>query len=300
MSDVALRASGVRKTFGDDGVVHGVDLELREGEILVLMGPNGVGKSVLLSCLSGGERPSAGDVEVFDTPVAADRGASYAVLFQDSMAVESLTGRENAGFYGRLHPAYTDRWQRYVETLGLRDDLDKQVKHYSGGMRRKLELSLTLSLDVPVYLLDEPTAGVDLSMIRRFHHLILERYREGASMVISSHRPMDADLADRIAFMPDGWISAVGTPADLMDAVPTVVRVTGMRAIATAEDHLLDGAVFPLGGEARGFLPPETTLADLRGVLEDAGHGDATVEGIEPTYTDLFNYYVHVRPTVDV
>lgn len=296
MSEVALRASGLRKEYGEDGVVDGVDLDVRDGEILVLMGPNGVGKTVLLSCLSGGERPTAGEVEIFDTPIAEDRGDRYAVMFQDSMAVDSLTGRENAAFYASLHPRFTDRWERYVEALDLAGDLDKRVEHYSGGMRRKLELSLVTSLDVPVYLLDEPTAGVDLSMIRQFHDVILGRYRDGASMVISSHRPMDADLADRIAFMPDGRISAVGTPDDLMATVPTTVRVTGTAAMATAADHLLDGTIFPLGGEARGFLPAETTAEDLRAALADAGHGDATVEAMHPTYTDLFNYYVHVRP----
>lgn len=299
MSDVALRATGLRKEFGADGILEAVDLELRAGETLLLLGPNGVGKTVLLSCLAGSERASAGDVSVFDTPVAQDRGNSYAILLQDSMAVDTLSGRENVAFYADLHPKFTDRWERYLDALELTEDLDKRVKHYSGGMRRKLELALVLSLDVPVYLLDEPTAGVDLSMVRRFHALIHERQRDGASMVISSHRAMDADLADRVAFMPDGGLSAIGTPEELMAEVPTVVRVTGLDLMDVAESHVLGERVFPLGGEARGFLPPGTTLDEFRDILADAGHSDPAVEAIEPTYTDLFNYYVHVRPTID-
>ena len=298
--DVALEARGVSKSFGTDGVVEDVDLAVRENEILLLMGPNGVGKTVLLSCLAGCERPTAGEVEVFDTPIEVDGGDSAAIMLQDSMAVDSLTGRENAGFYTQLHPAVTDRWERYVADLGLADDLDKRVGDYSGGMRRKLELALTMSLDVPVYLLDEPTAGVDLAMIQRFHDVILERYAEGATVVISSHRPMDVDLADRIAFMPDGSITAVGTPEALLAEVPPVVRVTGTEAIATADEYVVDGRLFPLGGEARGFLAGDSSLDDLRRAVDAAtsegAGGGGSVERLEPTHADLFNYYVHVRP----
>lgn len=291
MSRSVLRATGVRKEFGAEGVVEGVDLSVREEEIVLLMGPNGVGKTVLLSCLAGSERPTAGEIEVFDTPVARDGGESYGFLLQDSMAVDTLTGRENAAFYARLHPAFTDRWERYAEVLGLEPELDRRVEHYSGGTRRKLELALTLALDVPLYLLDEPTAGVDLSVIQRFHDLVLERHGDGASMLISSHRPMDVDLADRLAFVPDGTVSTVGTPRELLADVPPVVRVTGTEAVAAAEEYVVDGRLFPLGGEARGFLADDAVLADL----ESAVAGDA-VERLDPTPADLFNYYVHVRP----
>lgn len=292
MSETALRATDVRKEFGDDRIVEGANLQVEEGEILVLMGPNGVGKTVLLSCLAGSERPTRGSVEVFDRPVREDAGENLTFLLQDTMAVETLTGRENVDFYSRLHHRFTDRWEDYVETLGIEDDLGKAVKHYSEGMKRKLELSLTMSVDVPVYVLDEPTAGVDLTNIQRFHDIILEQYEEGKTFLISSHRPMDADLADRIAFMPDGAISTVGTPEELLADVPTVVRVTGTGAMRAVEEYVVDEQLFPLGGEARGFLRSEYDVADVNAELD----GDGSVEAIEPTYTDLFNYYVHVNP----
>jgi ABC-2 type transport system ATP-binding protein len=290
VSDAVLRSRGVEKEFGADDVVRGADLDVREGEILLLMGPNGVGKTVLLSCLAGSQRPTAGSVEVFGRPVAEDGGDSLNFLLQDSMAIETLTGRENAEFYSRLHHRFTDHWREYVDRLELTDDLDKLVKHYSEGMKRKLELSLTVSVDVPIYLLDEPTAGVDLTNIQRFHDIILERHDEGKTFLVSSHRPMDANLADRIAFMPDGTVSTVGTPDELMEAVPPVVRVTGSDAIGEAESFVADGQLFPLGGEARGFLCEERTLAEMTTALPDD-----SVERIEPTYTDLFNYHVHVH-----
>ena len=290
MSDAVLRSHGLEKEFGADSVVKGADLEVREGEILLLMGPNGVGKTVLLSCLAGSQAPTEGSVEVFDRPVAEDGGDSLNFLLQDSMAIETLTGRENVDFYSRLHHAFTDRWSEYADRLELTGDLDKLVKHYSEGMKRKLELALTMSVDVPVYLLDEPTAGVDLTNIQRFHDIILEQYDEGKTFLVSSHRPMDANIADRIAFMPDGTVSTVGTPEELMDAVPPVVRITGSDAIREAESLVVGEQLFPLGGEARGFLREDLTVEDVTDALSED-----SVERIEPTYTDLFNYYVHVR-----
>lgn len=298
MRGTALEARDVSKAFGAEGVLQDVDLAVGDDEILVLLGPNGVGKSVLLSCLAGSAKPNAGEVEVFGRPVAEDGGERFGYLPQETMTVDSLTGRENATVYGRLHPAFTDRWQRYVDTLSLTDALDRRVGDYSGGMRRKLELALTMSLDVDLYLLDEPTAGVDLSVIQRFHDVIVERHDAGASMVITSHRPLDVDLADRLAFVTDGTVSAAGTPADLLADVPRVVRVTGRDAITTAEDHVIGRQLFPVGGETRGFLDSERALDELRTALSD-GEARPTVETVHPTHADMFNYYVHVRPAGD-
>jgi ABC-2 type transport system ATP-binding protein len=286
----AIESRGVAKRFGADGVVRGADLAVEEGEVLLLMGPNGVGKTVLLSCLAGSQEPTEGTVEVLGRPVEEDGGDSLTFLLQDSMAVETLSGRENVGFYSRLHHQFTDRWHEYVDRLGLTEDLDKRVEHYSEGMKRKLELALTMSVDVPVYLLDEPTAGVDLTNIQRFHDIILEEHEAGKTVVVSSHRPLDANIADRVAFMPDGEVSTVGDPDELMAAVPPVVRVTGSEAMRTAENYV-EGRLFPVGGEARGFLAGDVAFQELAGAV-----GGEHVERIDPTYTDLFNYYVHVEP----
>lgn len=295
----AIEARSLKKDFGADGIVDGVNLAVEENEILLLMGPNGVGKTVLLSCLAGSERPTEGEVDIFGEPANDRPGDHVAFLAQETMAIETLTGRENVAFYELLHPTFTDRWERYLTDLGLAEDLDKLVEHYSGGMKRKLELALTASMDVPIYLLDEPTAGVDLSMIQRFHDIIIERADAGATFVISSHNPMDADLADRIAFMPDGTITAVGTPQKLMAAVPQVVRVTGTEAFDTASEFVVDNELFPLGGEARGFLADGQSIEDVRHAVDTAGYDTASVEGIDPTDADLFNYYVHVVGKTD-
>ncbi len=289
----ALAARGLTKRFGADGVLEGVDLTVADDEVLVLMGPNGVGKSVLLACLAGSEPATDGEVAI-QGATDGHPGDQLAFLAQETMAIETLTGRENARFYAGLHPAFTDRWRDYVERFALTDELDKLVNHYSGGMRRKLELALTLSIDVPIYLLDEPTAGVDLTMTQRFHDVILERHHAGAAVVLSSHNPLDATIADRIAFVVEGGIGAVGSPTALMDDVPPVVRLTGTEAMATAGEYVAGGELFPLGGEVRGFLAEGVAVDDLRRGLGAAGHDDVTVETITPTHADMFNYHVHV------
>ncbi|MDL0120552.1 ABC transporter ATP-binding protein [Halobacterium salinarum] len=284
----AVEARNVHKAYGEDGVLDGIDLTVAENEVLLLMGPNGTGKTVLLSCLAGGTEPSEGSVSVFGTPVSEDGGRSLSLLLQGGTSVDTLSGRETAAFYSRLHPEFTDRWRTYVGDLGIDGDLDKRIKYYSEGMKRKLELSLALSVDAPLYLLDEPTAGVDLSMVQSFHRVIRDRVADGGTVVATSHRPVDADLADRVAFVNGGGVLAVDTPEALLDGVPTVVRVVGQATAGDALAPHVVGDPFYHGDERRGFLREHATLADIR-----EHDGDATVETVEPSYTDAFNYYVH-------
>ena len=289
----AVRASGIKKSFGTEGVLDGIDLSVAGNEILVLLGPNGVGKTVLLECLAGSSRPTKGDVEIFGRDVSEDGGRNLSFLLQDTMAIETLTGRENIDFYRRMHPGFTDRWEQYLDRLDLFEDLDKAVDDYSAGMTRKLELALTMSVDAPLYLLDEPTAGVDLSMIQRFHDIILDRYDGGSTFVITSHRPLDAELADRLAFMRDGTITAVGAPSELMDAVPPVIRVSGSGAMRTAESFVRGGRLFRTGATARGFLKPDVEFEELEAAVDTDVEG-VRIERDDATHTDLFNFYVHV------
>jgi ABC-2 type transport system ATP-binding protein len=302
MSAPVIAADGVRKRFGDDGVLHGTDLVVENSEILVLMGENGVGKSVLLSCLAGSERPSDGSVEVLGEPATGANGTT-SLLLQDAMGIDDLTGRENIAFYARLHPRFTDRWREYTERLAIHEQLDKLVKHYSGGMTRKLELAIALSIDVPVYLFDEPTAGLDLSVIQTVHTIIREQQTEGKTFVLASHLPMDADIADRIAFLRAGEIVATGAPEELLSSLPPMVRVSGTRTAHTLTDSVIEGQLFEDNGEACGFLraadvsAAKATIADT---TESESVGESPAIETEPTYTDLFNYYSKLDRTQEV
>lgn len=297
MTDPIATVTDVSKSFGDEAVLEGVDLTVADGELLVLMGPNGVGKSVLLSCLAGSERPSAGSVEVRREPATA-RADTTSFLLQDALALEKLTGRETVDFYRRLHPKFTDDWRDYVERFGLTDDLDKPVADYSGGMGRKLELAIAASIDVPLYLFDEPTTALDLSTIPTVHELFREKRDAGKTIVVASHRPMNADVADRIAFLADGRIVATGTPEELLASVPPVLE-TG-AANAGALTPVVDGEPFAVAGNVRGFVPEqyEDAIAeDVEPVLDElANTAEIDHEAlaiVDPTYIDLFTYYTN-------
>jgi ABC-type multidrug transport system ATPase subunit len=273
------------KDFGSTSpVFDGIDLELAAGETTILMGPNGSGKTILLSCLAGGLDPTEGTVEVFGSRPAAVQ-SRLVFLLQDGLAVDDLSGRENAQFYTRLHPAATEQWRSVADRLEL-DALDRRVADYSGGMRRKLELALTLSVDVPLYLLDEPTAELDPTAVERFHAMLDELAAVDRTVVMTSHLPRDLRAADRLVFFSSNGIVASGRPAALRDAVPPVVVVDDLAE--TVPELALDGRLFDTDAGRRGFLSPsadESTVADR----ED-------VHGIEPpNSSDVFNYYVHLH-----
>ncbi|QCC58374.1 ABC transporter ATP-binding protein [Natrinema thermotolerans] len=301
VTEPVATADGVSKSFGDDGVLEAVDLIVEAGELLVLMGPNGVGKSVLLSCLAGSQRPSAGDVEVFGEPATA-RADTTSFLLQDALALEKLTGRENVNFYRRLHPQFTDAWRDHVARLGIADDLDRPVADYSGGMVRKLELAIAASIDVPLYLFDEPTAALDLATVPTVHELFREKRAAGKTLVVTSHRPMNADVADRLAFLAGGRIVATGAPEELLASVPPVLETRAANASALAA--VADGEPFAVAGNVRAVVPSEYgAAADPEGVLADlaaeTGIDRADLSIVEPTYTALFNYYTNGVPTTN-
>ncbi|MXV62257.1 ATP-binding cassette domain-containing protein [Natronorubrum sp. JWXQ-INN-674] len=290
-----LDARDVAKGFGDGAVLEGIDLRVAEGELLTLMGPNGVGKSVLLSCLAGSTDPDAGTIELFDGLSPTEARSETSVALQGETIDPDLTGRENLQFYGDLHPRATDDWREIADRLELTDDLDRPAREYSGGMARKLELTIALTVDAKLYLLDEPTAELDLAMIQTVHDLLLEYSGDGKTILMTSHAPLDAQIADRIAFVQQGRVVATDRPSALLEDLPPTVRVRGGMA---PESAFLADRVFQRGDEIRGFLAPETDLETIEGAI-DSGRNRVTVERDPPSYTDLFNYYTYVQPTRD-
>ncbi|WP_246998364.1 ABC transporter ATP-binding protein [Halosolutus gelatinilyticus] len=284
-------ASNVTKRFGNHDVLTGIDLAIGKGEILLLMGPNGAGKSVLLSCLSGSALPSGGEIRLFDEVSPVEAQTSISVMFQGAMADPELSGRENLRFYEDLHPNGTDRWRDLVERLEIADEIDRPVEEYSGGMRRKIEIAITLTIDVPFYVLDEPTIELDLATIRELHDLLLEMRADEKTILVTSHAPLDAQIADRIAFLRDGTIIANGHPDDLFERLPPVLRV---RGAVPPEELLVGNELFRRGDEIRGFLATDVDVERVESALRDRS-GTPFIDTDEPSHTDLFNYYTYIH-----
>ncbi len=282
-SENAIVVRDLRKSFGDATVLDGVDLDVHTGEVTLLMGENGSGKTILLSCLAGGLRPTGGTVELFGGS-PSDARSRLSFMLQGGLTLSELTGRENARFYHDLHPRATDEWETIADRLGIAGDLDESVRDYSGGMVRKLELAITFGVDVPLYLLDEPTAELDLSAIDLVHALIEERRQAGRTIVLSSHTPADIQLADRIAFVRNGRISTVGEPDELLAKVPRVALARTRVQAEQLSEFVVEGRLFESSEGRRGFVRPDVEEENL----------PSEVSVSDPSWTDLFNCYAHV------
>ena len=222
---VSLVVRGLHKTFGRQKVLNGIDLEVQPGEIFVIMGPSGSGKSVLLKHLIGLERPDAGEVLIngqsIETPEIA---AKYrmALVFQSGALLNSLTVGENVGLYLTEHrlkpPAEIARIvAEKLEDVGLQDAVHKMPSELSGGMKKRVAIARALVIEPQLILYDEPTSELDplSSVVIGNEILDLKRRTRVTSLVVSHDRDLAFGVADRIAVIAEGAILTIGTPEEV-------------------------------------------------------------------------------------
>jgi ABC-2 type transport system ATP-binding protein len=218
-----IAVSGLRKSFGEQLVLDGVDLDVAEGTVFALLGPNGAGKTTIVRILSTLIAANAGDVSVAGHDVATEPDgvrAAIGVTGQFSAVDNLLTGRENLILMADLrHLGRTEGRRRAAELLerfDLVDAADKPAATYSGGMRRRLDLAMTLVGDPRLIFLDEPTAGLDPRSRRTMWELIRELVAGGVTVFLTTQYLEEADqLADQIALLDHGAIVAEGTAEEL-------------------------------------------------------------------------------------
>jgi len=218
-----IRMRGIRKSFRGEAVLDGLDLEVAEGSITALLGPNGAGKTTTVGILSTLVRPDAGEASVagFDVVREPQEVRRRISLTGQSAAVdELLTGEQNLRMLGRLsglgRVGAARRADALVERFGLRDAAGRRAGTYSGGMRRRLDLALSLVFPAPVLFLDEPTTGLDPRSRQDLWASIRELAADGTTVLLTTQYLEEADrLADRIAVLDRGGLVAAGTPEDL-------------------------------------------------------------------------------------
>ncbi|MGA3285519.1 MAG: ATP-binding cassette domain-containing protein [Verrucomicrobiota bacterium] len=233
-SGVSLQVRGLRKSFDGQEVLRGVDFEVKPGEVFVIMGPSGSGKSVLLRHLIGLETPDAGEIllngESIQTPEIA---AKYrmALVFQSGALFNSLTVGENVGLYlseHRLKPP--EEIARIVaeklEDVGLKDVADKMPSELSGGMKKRVAIARALVIEPQLILYDEPTSELDpLSAIVIGEEILRLKERvHVTSLVVSHDRDLAFGVADRVAVINDGSIITIGTPDEVRRFNDPLVR----------------------------------------------------------------------------
>jgi phospholipid/cholesterol/gamma-HCH transport system ATP-binding protein len=222
---VSLQVRGLRKSFGGQEVLKGIDLDVRPGEIFVIMGPSGSGKSVLLKHLIGLERPDAGEILINGESVeSAEIAAKYrlALVFQSGALLNSLTVGENVGLYLAEHrlktPAEIERIvAEKLEAVGLADAVDKMPGELSGGMKKRAAIARALVIEPQLILYDEPTSELDpLSAVLIGEEILkLKQQIHVTSVVVSHDRELAFGVADRIAIINEGRIITIGTPEEV-------------------------------------------------------------------------------------
>jgi phospholipid/cholesterol/gamma-HCH transport system ATP-binding protein len=221
-SGVSVQVRGLRKSFDGQEVLKGVDFEVQPGEIFVIMGPSGSGKSVLLKHLIGLEPADAGEIFINDEPVQSEEiAAKYrmALVFQSGALLNSLTVGENVGLYLAEHqlksPAeITAIVAEKLEAVGLTDAINKMPGELSGGMKKRAAIARALVIEPQLILYDEPTSELDpLSSIVIGEEILKLNQRTGVTSIVVSHdRDLAFGVADRIAVINEGRIVTIGTP----------------------------------------------------------------------------------------
>lgn len=222
---VGVRVAGLRKRFGKNEVLKGIDLEVTPGEVFVIMGPSGSGKSVLLKHLIGLEAPDEGTILIngqpIESPEVMDR-YRMAMVFQSGALLSSLTVGENVGLYLTEHrmkkPEEIERVvAEKLAVVGLKDQQDKFPSELSGGMKKRVAIARALVIEPQLILYDEPTSELDpvSAVVIGEEIMNLKREIHVTSIVVSHDRDLAFGVADRIAVINDGRILAVAGPEEI-------------------------------------------------------------------------------------
>lgn len=281
----------VTKAYGPIVAVRDLDLTLREGEVVALVGHNGAGKTTQVKMILGLARPTSGTVRLLGADPAVDGIAVRARVgyLPESVSFHlALTGRETLAFYARLKGVPLAELDRAFATVGLGAAADRAIGTYSKGMRQRLGLAQALLGNPRVLMLDEPTSGLDPALRREFYAIVAARAAEGATVLLASHALTELEgRADRVVIVNRGVKIADGTLDDLRSLARLPVQVRARPAGPFAADgwrRLPDGSF-------ETEVAPADKLALLARLLAHPGTlADLSVT--EPTLDDLYAHFL--------
>ncbi len=225
MSTSLLVVDGVSKNFGDVDALSDVSIQLNRGEIVGLVGGNGAGKTTLLRLLCGVYRPSEGTVRFVDDgenrPVDEVRGR-LGVVPESTGLYSRLTAWENIRYHTRIHGREDEKsWARtvrFARALDIENELNRPTRGFSRGMRQKIALIRAIAHGPDLLLLDEPTAGLDVTSARKVRDLVRQLGDDGGTVIYSNHMLSEAQrICDRIIILHNGTVRADGSPEELLE-----------------------------------------------------------------------------------
>jgi multiple sugar transport system ATP-binding protein len=286
MAQVTIR--DVKKTFGAVNVIHGVDLEIRDGEFVVLVGPSGCGKSTLLRMIAGLETVSAGAIQIGDRVVnhlpPAER--DIAMVFQNYALYPHMTVADNMAFALKLRKTdkatVDERVNHAADILGLKQLLQRYPRQLSGGQRQRVAMGRAIVRNPQVFLFDEPLSNLDAKLRVQMRTEIKELHqRLKTTTIFVTHDQIEAmTMADRIVVMHDGLIEQIGTPLELYDS-PRNLFVAGF--IGSPAMNFLKGQA-----KSNGMIEVEGSRLQVAG-SHQVTDGQPVVYGIRPEHLELAN-----------
>ncbi|PVG81407.1 daunorubicin ABC transporter ATP-binding protein [Nocardioides gansuensis] len=299
----AIEAVDLVKHFGETVAVDGVSLSVPRGSVLGLLGPNGAGKTTTVRMMTTLTEPTSGTARVNGHDVVTEPAAvrrSMGLTGQAATVDELLTGRENLRLIGSLYGLSTAYIRRasdeLLERFSLADAGDRIVKTYSGGMRRRLDLAVSLIATPPVLFLDEPTTGLDPRSRVELWDVLRELVRDGTTLLLTTQYLEEADqLANRIVVIDKGRVIAEGTPLELKNQsgkAALVVTVSHAEDLPIAERMLRDlVAEVHVDSSARQLTAPAEGLADVTRVAHVFGDSRIELDDLglkRPSLDDVF------------
>ncbi|UYM04586.1 ATP-binding cassette domain-containing protein [Solicola gregarius] len=315
-SDPAVEAIGLVKRFGDNTAVDDVSFVVPQGSVLGLLGPNGAGKTTTVRMLTTLSIPTSGTGRVAGHDIVKEPSAvrrSMGLTGQAATVDELLTARENLRLIGRLYGLprgyIRETSDTLLERFALTDAADRTIKTYSGGMRRRLDLAVSLLAAPPVLFLDEPTTGLDPHSRQDLWGVLRELVREGTTLLLTTQYLEEADhLANDIVVIDKGQVIAHGTPTQLKDEAgkaAVVVTLTDSSRLEEAEKIMNDTCreVY-VEADARRLTAQASGLADMTRIgarLEESAIEIDDIGLQRPSLDDVFLHLTGHRaePTAD-
>jgi ABC-2 type transport system ATP-binding protein len=310
---LAISTTALRKSYGRKLVLDGIDLDVAAGSVLALLGPNGAGKTTMVQIMSTLIRPDSGRVLVGGHDAIADPGAVrrlIGVTGQNSAVDNLLTGTENLSLMADLmHLSRVEGRRRVVgllERFELVDAARQPVATYSGGMRRRLDLAMTLVGDPRIIFLDEPTTGLDPRSRRAMWQIIRNLVADGVTILLTTQYLEEADqLADQVALLDHGRIIAQGTPDELKRRIPgghirlQFTHLSSLEAaaralgVSTSDTSTSDTDALTLD------VPGDGGVRTLRYLLAELDRADIDVAGLSVHTPDLDDVFLTLTGTTE-
>jgi ABC-2 type transport system ATP-binding protein len=297
-----VTVENLRKHYGDVHAVDGISFEIHEGEIFGLLGPNGAGKTTTINVLCTYTEPTAGKIIVAGHSVTAEPDAVKRVIGvvpQDIALYPDLNAVENLRFFGRMYDVRRARLEQRIagllQLVGLTEHARKRVEHYSGGMKRRLNLAVGLLSEPRFLMLDEPTVGVDPQSRNGIFENIRALNQQGLTILYTTHYMEEAELlCHRVAVMDQGRIIALDTPQNLINTLGTGILHVGVKDVdqemlaRLQALHQVKAVNRRDGTLAFEIVDAQRALLDIIALFSETGTPMTSLEILEPNLESVF------------